>query len=149
VKAGETLVLDFGGVFKGGYVSDLSRTIFIPGKRPDPEFISIYRAVRGAQKAAEKALSKNPTFREYDKAARTYLEKEGYGKYFTHGVGHSMGLEAHDPFDYHTGVIKEGAVFTNEPGVYIPGKGGVRIEDDLVMTKNGPKRITNAPYLKF
>ncbi|MDO8604402.1 MAG: Xaa-Pro peptidase family protein [bacterium] len=149
VRAGETLVLDFGGIFKGGYASDLSRTLFIPGKKPDPEFVRIYNAVRGAQESAQKTLYNNPTFKEYDSAARSYLEKAGYGKYFTHSIGHSLGLEAHDPFDYRGGIIKVGTVLTNEPGVYIPGRGGVRIEDDLVITKSGPKRLTTAPYLKF
>lgn len=149
IRAGETLILDFGGIFKSGYASDITRTVFVPGKEPDREFVRVYKAVRGAQRAAEKILRNKPTFKEYDTAARAHLEKEGYGKYFTHSIGHSLGLEAHDPFNYKTDFISAGTVLTNEPGVYIPGRGGVRIEDDFAITKQGPKKLTNAPYLDF
>jgi len=149
ICAGEALVLDFGGVFKGGYVSDLSRTLFVPGKKPDPKFVKIYKAVRGAQRAAKSALRAGLSFKKYDAVARQYIEKAGYGKYFTHSLGHSIGLDAHDPYDYKNDVIKIGTVLTNEPGIYIPGRGGVRIEDDIVITKNGAEQLTGAPYLKF
>jgi Xaa-Pro aminopeptidase len=149
LKAGEPVVMDFGGLFPGGYCSDITRTVFVPGKAPNPEMIKIYQTVLKANQAAHKALKAGLTWREYDQVARDYINKAGYGQYFTHGLGHSLGLVAHDPYDYEHDPFAPGTVVTNEPGIYIDDFGGVRIEDDVVVTKTGAKRLTTAPYWKF
>ncbi len=149
VRAGETVVLDFGGVFPGGYCSDVTRTIFVPGKKPKAELVHIYEIVREANKKALSALSAGMRWKEYDGVARAHITDAGYGKYFTHGLGHSLGLEAHDPYDYAHDAFEIGNVLSNEPGIYLPGVGGVRIEDDIVITKTGARNITPAPYLSL
>lgn len=149
VRAGEPVVMDFGGIFPGGYCSDLTRTVFVPGKKPHTELYTIYRIVLEANKKALRALSPGMTWKEYDRVARAHITDAGYGKYFTHGLGHSIGLEAHDPYDYAHDAFEAGNVLSNEPGIYLPGIGGVRIEDDIVVTKNGARNITPAPYLSL
>lgn len=149
LKAGEPVIMDFGGLYPGGYCSDITRTVFVPGKKPDPKMVEIYNIVLQANKAALKALKPGLKWKEFDKVARDYIDKAGYGKYFTHGLGHSLGLVAHDPFDYEHDAFAVGTVITDEPGIYIDGFGGVRIEDDLVVTEDGCERLTTAPYLKI
>ena len=148
LKAGEPLIMDFGGLYPGGYCSDITRTVFVPGKKPDSKMVQIYEIVLAANKAAFKALKPGIMWKEFDKIARDYIADKGYGKYFTHGLGHSLGLVAHDPYDYENDAFQAGMVVTDEPGIYIDGFGGVRIEDDVVVTDDGAERLTNAPYWK-
>lgn len=150
LKAGEPVVMDFGGRFPGGYCSDITRTAFVPGKKPDAQIVEIYNLVLAANKAAFKALKPGMMSREFDKVARDYLTKAGYGEYFSHSLGHSLGLVAHDPYDYENDPFEAGMVVTDEPGIYLAGVGGVRIEDDLVVTAGGAENLTkDAPYWKF
>ncbi|MBA3855548.1 MAG: hypothetical protein C0507_01445 [Cyanobacteria bacterium PR.3.49] len=149
LRAGEPVIMDFGGLFPGGYCSDITRTAFVPGKQPSKRIQEIYDIVLKANQAARRGLKPGITYRQFDKIARDYINESGYGQYFTHGLGHSLGLVAHDPYDYEHDAFDVGTVVTDEPGIYIDGFGGVRIEDDLVVTAKGNDRLTNAPYWKF
>lgn len=149
LRAGEPVIMDFGGLFPGGYCSDITRTAFVPGKEPSKRIQEIYNIVLKANQAARRGLKPGITYKEFDKIARDYIAENGYGQYFTHGLGHSLGLVAHDPYDYEHDPFDVGTVVTDEPGIYIDGFGGVRIEDDLVVTADGSERLTNAPYWKF
>lgn len=145
LQNGEFLTLDFGAVV-GGYHSDMTRTVVI-GK-PDEEMKNVYNAVWGANTDALKAVRADITGKLLENVARSTLDAWGYEKYFTHGLGHGVGLEIHEapavsgrsPFTLH-----EGMVITIEPGVYIPHKYGVRIEDMVVVTTNGCMNLTKTP----
>lgn len=145
LENGEFLTLDFGAVVDG-YHSDMTRTVVI-GK-PDEEMDKVYKAVWGAQTDAIKAVHADVTGKLVDSVARSTLDAWGYEKFFTHGLGHGVGLEIHEaptvsaksPFTLH-----EGMVITIEPGVYIPHRYGVRIEDMVVVTTDGCINLTKAP----
>jgi len=147
LRAGDSVVIDFGGLFPSGYCSDITRTLFVPGGKPHQKLLDAYQVVLIAHKKAFDALRPGLMWKEYDRVARDYITKSGFGKHFTHGVGHSLGLDVHDPYDYVNNPFEAGTVLTDEPGIYIEGIGGVRIEDDIVITKTGAQKLSTAPYL--
>ena len=136
------VVLDF-GVILGGYCSDMTRTVHMgraPGKSRE-----MYQVVREAQEKAIAAVRPGVKAGEVDYAARSVLQKAGLGRYFTHSTGHGLGLEIHEPPRLGKGqdeVLEPGMVVTIEPGVYVAGRGGVRIEDVAMVTAGGCEILT-------
>ncbi|MDQ6773046.1 MAG: Xaa-Pro peptidase family protein [Candidatus Dormibacteraeota bacterium] len=144
VEAGDLLLLDFGAAC-GGYRADITRTVTI--ERADPRAREIHALVLEAHDAAIATVRAGITAGEVDTAARAVIEKAGLGARFIHRVGHGLGLEAHEAPSLDPGsktVLEAGMVITIEPGVYIPGWGGVRIEDDLVVEAAGSRLLTSA-----
>ncbi len=136
------LTIDF-GVRKNGWCSDTTRTLCVG--RPTAEMTRVYDTVVSAQTAGIEAVHTGATGSQIDAAARQVIEKAGYGAYFTHGFGHGLGLDVHEaPSASSIGrePIPEGAVISAEPGIYIPGKFGVRVEDVLYVTMPGSENIT-------
>lgn len=145
LAAGEFVTLDFGASYEG-YCSDLSRTVFI-GK-PTERHKQIYRIVLEANQAALNGLKPGMTGKEGDSLARDFISGCGFGENFGHGLGHAFGLEIHEPmrFSQQTeDTLAPGMVMTVEPGIYIPGFGGVRIEDDILVTDTGIEVLTKSP----
>ena len=152
---GDLVVLDFGGVY-GGYCVDLTRTVALG--EPDAEMARVYQAVLEAQKAAIAAVKPGVRAGDIDAAARSTLARHGLAEAFGHSTGHGLGVEIHEtprigprreaigdepaPPDE---AIEPGMVFTIEPGAYLPGWGGVRIEDDVLVTSDGVEVLTNVP----
>lgn len=142
VREGDLLLLDFGAEVEG-YCADITRTVVV-GRASD-EQREIYDVVRRANEQASHSIRAGMTGRDADAIARGYIEQRGYGDLFGHGLGHGVGLEVHEaPRLSRTadGALAEGAVVTIEPGVYRPGWGGVRIEDDVVLDAAGPRILT-------
>jgi Xaa-Pro aminopeptidase len=132
------------GVNEGQYVSDLTR-ILVTG-RISPKLQKIYAVVLKAQLAGIEAIRPGVTCEEVDRAARNIIAKAGYGKQFGHGLGHGTGLEIHEAPRLAQGqatVLKPGMIVTVEPGIYFPGWGGVRIEDDVLVTRSGREVLTS------
>jgi Xaa-Pro aminopeptidase len=124
----------------------MTRTLHVG--RPSAEARRVYEAVREAQQAALEAVRPGKTVGEVDAAARKLLHKRGLGKYFTHSTGHGLGLEIHEAPRVAAGqteILRPGMVITVEPGVYLPGKFGVRIEDTVVVTETGCDILTKCP----
>ena len=143
IEGGDFLLLDFGAETKG-YCADVTRT-FVMG-RAAPEQRAVYDVVRTANETASNRVRAGMTGRDADAIARDYIEQRGYGDLFGHSLGHGLGLEVHEaPRLARTaeGALAEGAVVTIEPGIYRPGWGGVRIEDDVFLGPNGPKILTS------
>jgi Xaa-Pro aminopeptidase len=140
VQPGDPIVFDFGGIHEG-YFSDITRTP-VAGD-PSPEYVKVYNIVRQAQQAAFESIKPGVTCQEVDRAARSVITDAGYGEYFIHRLGHGIGLTGHeDPYlvEGNTAPMQSGMVFSDEPGIYIPDKFGVRIEDTVVVTANGAER---------
>jgi Xaa-Pro aminopeptidase len=145
LRQGECALMDLGAILDG-YVSDMTRTVFL-GK-PPRKLSRMYRAVLEAQKEAEEAVRAGVECRAVDRAARRVLDRYGYGRYFTHSTGHGVGREIHELpriAKKQRARLPERAVITVEPGVYIPGLGGIRIEDVVVVRKTGPEILTLTP----
>lgn len=144
-KPGDTLILDIGCV-KDYYCSDMTRTVFykeIPEKGRE-----IFEIVLEANKRAEAIIKPGVRFCDIDAAARDYITEKGYGKYFTHRTGHSIGLECHDKGDVsaiNTDEVKPGMIFSIEPGIYLTGDLGVRIEDLVLVTEDGCEILNSHP----
>jgi Xaa-Pro aminopeptidase len=143
---GDLVVVDFGGMYCG-YAVDMTRTLTVGP--PSERQIACLGAVADAQRAAFAAARIGAAADEVDRAARTVLERAGMGEAFSHGLGHGLGLEVHERprlARHRPGTasvaLAAGMVFTLEPGVYFPGWGGVRIEDDVVVTETGPEWLT-------
>lgn len=137
IEAGELVVLDFGAIY-GGYVADITRTVAV-GSISD-ELKLTYETVREAQQAAIDIIKPGITAHEVDDKARSIIKSKGFGTYFTHRTGHGIGLGAHEaPYMMQNNqlVLEPGMAFTVEPGIYLPDKGGVRIEDNIIVTKDG------------
>lgn len=145
VNEGEFLTLDFGCIVEG-YCSDMTRTIVI-GK-PSEKMLEIYNTVLEAEERALKAIKPGISGAELDKIARDYITEKGYGSYFGHGLGHGVGRQIHEMphVNYRgTNALKVGMVITDEPGIYIPDFGGVRIEDLILITEEGYEVLSNSP----
>lgn len=145
VEKGMFITMDF-GCKVGGYCSDMTRTVALG--QPTGEMEKIYNAVLAAQKAGIDTARAGVSGQEIDGAARKVLREAGLEAYFTHGFGHSLGVDIHESPSANskeTGPMPVGAVISAEPGVYIPGRMGVRIEDVLILRENGCEDITRSP----
>ncbi len=146
IQAGDLLTLDWGAATRG-YFADLTRT-FAVGGEIDSELKKIYELVKGANAAGKTAARPGVTCASVDAAARKVIADGGYGEFFTHRVGHGLGLEGHEEPSMHGRnemPLEAGMTFTVEPGIYLPGKGGVRIEDDVVVTADGCESLSAYP----
>jgi Xaa-Pro aminopeptidase len=145
IAAGELVTIDYGALYLG-YCSDETVTVCLG--EPDSRQSEVYETVRVAQEIAIDAVRPGISFRDLDAKARDYIAAKGFGQYFGHGLGHGIGLDIHEHptvSPRSTALVEEGMVFTIEPGIYIPGFGGVRIEDSVVVERDGCRRITQVP----
>jgi Xaa-Pro aminopeptidase len=145
LRKSELVVLDQGAILRG-YCSDMTRTVFLG--RASVRVRDMYKAVLEAQQVAKAAIRPGARAGDVDKAARDALRRHRLAKYFTHSVGHGLGLEVHEMPRLGRGettILQEGMVLTVEPGVYIEGLGGMRIEDDVLVEANGCADLTTAP----
>ena len=144
IEKGDFVTLDFGAYYHG-YVSDITRTIAVG--EPDAKLKEIYDIVLEAQKRGVAGIKPGMSGKEADALTRDYITEKGYGEYFGHSTGHGIGLEVHEgpALSLKSDLVLEpGMVVTVEPGIYIPGLGGVRIEDDTVITSKGNETLTHS-----
>jgi Xaa-Pro aminopeptidase len=143
IQPGDAVVLDFGGAYKG-YCSDMTRTVLVEGGQPDPDFDKVYNLVNQARAAGHKQARPGVSCESVDAAARAVITEGGYGQYFVHRTGHGIGMEVHEE-PYIVGgnslPLEPGMAFSIEPGIYLPGRFGVRIEDIAVVTADGEENI--------
>jgi len=142
IRSREPIILD-AGVRLNGYCSDITRTAFLG--EPDDTFKTIYRTVRQAQLAALEKIRPSEKSTQVDAVARNIIADAGFGAYFGHGLGHGVGLATHEGprlGPRNAVLLRSGNVFTVEPGIYVPGKGGVRLEEMVVLEAEGPRILT-------
>jgi Xaa-Pro dipeptidase len=145
LSPGDLLVIDWGASYQG-YFSDITRTFAIGSQ--DPEYAHIGNIVLDANIAGRESAHPGIPAETVDQAARSVIESAGYGKYFTHRTGHGLGMEGHEDPYIRAGnllTLEQGMTFTIEPGIYLPGRNGVRIEDDVVITPSGSECLTSLP----
>ncbi|MBI4578833.1 MAG: aminopeptidase P family protein [Planctomycetes bacterium] len=145
IRAGSAVLIDWGATVDH-YRSDLTRVVFV--RRIPPRFRRMYQNVLAAQAAGIEAVRPGAAFSQVDAQARGVLRRRGMHKAFSHGLGHGLGLDIHEAprlARSSEGVLEPGMVVTVEPGVYFPGVGGVRIEDDVLVTDNGCRVLTDLP----
>lgn len=143
IEEGDMVMIDTGAVYEG-YYSDITRTAAVG--EPDRELLEIYDVVYEANQRAHDAVREGATGKEADAAAREIIEDAGYGDAFNHRVGHGIGLDGHEPpylGPANEEPLEAGTTFTIEPGIYLEGLGGVRIEDNVAITDDGPKVLTD------
>jgi Xaa-Pro aminopeptidase len=152
IVAGEPIVIDIGGRI-GGYHSDITRTVWVTGgdaaKGPDDGFRALYAAVQAAQAAGRASVRPGIEPQELDRVARRIIEAAGHGEHFFHRLGHGIGLEGHeDPYlvEGNTAPLLEGDAFSVEPGIYLEGRYGARIEDIVVCGPSGPDELNQATH---
>jgi Xaa-Pro aminopeptidase len=146
VEEGDMVVLDFGGI-KDGYGSDTTRTVHVG--EPTAEESEVFEIVRRAQQTAFEAVRPGVECQEIDRAARRVITDAGYGEYFIHRTGHGIGLTTHEPpymVEGETNKLEPGMCFSIEPGVYLPERFGVRIEDIVTVTEEGGRRLNNTTH---
>jgi Xaa-Pro aminopeptidase len=147
IEEGEVLKIDI-GARASGYCSDMTRTVCF-GEPGDARLVELHGIVLEAQEQTEAQLRPGMTGREADAIARDIIAKAGYGNAFVHGLGHGIGLEVHEPPSLSQSrgedVLRPGMVFSVEPGIYLPGWGGVRIEDLVVLEENGARVLCHSP----
>ncbi|MBF6613729.1 MAG: aminopeptidase P family protein [Chloroflexi bacterium] len=144
IERGDAIVLDFGGTYQG-YFSDITRTLFA-GEPPGEEAAHVYSLVAAAQEAAITSARPGMTCESLDAVARGILVEAGYGEYFSHRLGHGIGLEGHEPpymVEGNKTLLQPNMAFSVEPGLYLPGKLGVRIEDTVILEEDGARRLNN------
>jgi Xaa-Pro aminopeptidase len=145
IEPGDAVVLDFGGT-AGGYWSDITRTVFVGD--PTDEQRTVHGIVRAAQQAAFDAIRPGVAAQDVDRAARAVIADAGYGEAFIHRTGHGIGIELHEPpyiVEGNATPLEPGMTFSDEPGIYLSGRFGVRIEDQVVVTADGAERFNDAP----
>jgi Xaa-Pro aminopeptidase len=145
LRAGDSVTMDFAGRLEG-YASDITRMAFVGS--PTPKYLEVHRTVEAAVTAGLAAARPGRALRDVDLAARGVIEQGGYGPYFIHRVGHGLGLTGHElPSVTHlnTQPIEEGMVFSVEPGIYLPGEFGVRLEEIVYIAADGAHRLSELP----
>jgi D-alanyl-D-alanine dipeptidase len=146
IQDGDMVVLDFGGL-KHGYGSDTTRTVHV-GEATDEER-DVHDIVRAAQQAGFEAVRPGIACQEIDRVARAVITDAGYGEQFIHRVGHGIGLTTHEPpymVEGETRMLRPGMCFSIEPGIYLSGRFGVRIEDIVTVTDDGGRRLNQTPH---
>jgi Xaa-Pro aminopeptidase len=149
IAENEIVLCDFGGTMNG-YCSDITRCVFTGDlQSAAPDIAEAYAVLQAAQKAAMQAASIGTPCEDVDRAARTMIAAAGYGDYFVHRTGHGIGMEEHeDPYivEGNTRLLEPGHAFSIEPGIYVPGKWGMRLEDIVVATADGPQPLNQADH---
>jgi Xaa-Pro dipeptidase len=147
IRKGDLVVVDIGATYKY-YQSDMTRTLVV-GK-PSEKQKKLYQIVKAAQDKAFEALKPNVKAADVDGVARKVIADAGFGEFFVHSLGHGVGLEVHEPPTLgpeSKEVLAVGNVVTVEPGIYLVGYGGIRLEDTVLVQRNGPVKLTNGPYI--